>query len=177
MLRPPAALLTCVLLLAAALPARAAAPFGVQVVDDQTGRGVPMVRLRTTSNQSYYTDSGGYAAIDDAALMNQKVFFTVTSFGYEFPADMFGSRGSALEVKPGGSATLKIKRINIAERLYRTTGEGIYRDTVLLGKKPPIAQGTRNMVNWSPVNSWTRKVPVTDAMGRQTPSTPDTVPR
>jgi hypothetical protein len=39
---------------------------------------------------------------------------------------------------------LKIKRINIAERLYRTTGEGIYRDTVLLGRKPPIAEPLLN---------------------------------
>ena len=44
-------------------------------------------------------------------------------------------------------------------------------------KTPPIAQGARNMMSWLPVNSWTRKVPVTDAMGRQTPSTPETVPR
>src|SRR4051812_14130335 len=104
--------------------AGAAGPFGVQMVDDQTGRGVPMVRLETTSRQRYYTDSGGYAAIDDPALMNQKVFFTISSFGYEFPADGFGTRGTAIELAPGGSATLKIKRLNIAERLYRTTGEG-----------------------------------------------------
>ena len=31
--------------------------------------------------------------------------------------------------RPGGSARLKIKRLNIAERLYRVTGAGIYRDS------------------------------------------------
>ena len=49
-------------------------------------------------------------------------------------------RGVTLQTKPGASAVLKIKRLNIAERLYRITGQGIYRDTVLLGRKPPIAQ-------------------------------------
>ena len=44
-------------------------------------------------------------------------------------------------------------------------------------KNPPIAHGTRNMASWLPVNSWTRKVPLTDAMGRQTPTRPETVPR
>ena len=42
---------------------------------------------------------------------------------------------------------------------------------------PPMAHGTRNMASWLPVNSWTRKVPVTDAMGRQTPRNPETRPR
>ena len=34
-----------------------------------------------------------------------------------------------------------VKRLNIAERMYRITGRGIYRDTILLGKKPPIEFG------------------------------------
>jgi hypothetical protein len=49
-----------------------------------------------------------------------------------------------LEPRAGGSAKLKIKRLNIAERLYRITGQGIYRDTVLLGRKPPIEQPLLN---------------------------------
>ena len=44
-------------------------------------------------------------------------------------------------------------------------------------KNPPIAHGARNMASWLPVNSWTTKVPLTDAMGRQTPRTPETRPR
>ena len=31
-------------------------------------------------------------------------------------------------------------RTNVAERLYRITGEGIYRDSVILGDRPPTAQ-------------------------------------
>ena len=39
-------------------------------------------------------------------------------------------------------------------------------------RSPPIAHGTKNMASWLPVNSCTRKVPLTDAIGRQTPSPP-----
>lgn len=120
--------------------ARADAPFGIQIIDDQTGRGVPMVELETLARVRYVTDSAGFVAIDDPALFNGKVFFTITTPGYEFPVDGFGSRGKALPIKPGETETLKIKRLNIAERVYRVTGEGIYRDSVLLGRKPPIAQ-------------------------------------
>ncbi|MBC8108964.1 MAG: hypothetical protein H7Z14_20430 [Anaerolineae bacterium] len=112
--------------------------FAVQVVDEQTGRGVPLVQLETVDNVRFVTDSNGLVAIDDPAMMNQKVFFKLTSHGYEFKKDMFDYPGEALEVKAGARATLKIKRINIAERLYRITGEGIYRDSVLLGDKVPI---------------------------------------
>ena len=44
-------------------------------------------------------------------------------------------------------------------------------------KKPAIAHGTMNIASWLPVNSCTRKVPVTAAIGRQTPRTPETRPR
>src|SRR4051794_5093287 len=118
--------------------------FAIQCVDDQTGRGVPMVELMTTSSVTYETDSNGLVAFFEPGLMNQKVFFSVASHGYESPKDGFGIAGVVLETTPGATATIKLKRINIAERLYRITGAGIYRDTVLLGKKPPIDQPLLN---------------------------------
>jgi hypothetical protein len=102
------------------------------------------VELRTVSNLRFYTDSGGLVALDDPALMNQKVYFSIASDGYEFPADGFGNRGRAFDVKAGGEVTLKIKRLNIAERLYRVTGNGIYRDTVAANRKPPIREPLLN---------------------------------
>jgi len=131
------------ILLALACTAQAASPadyFAIQVVDDQTGRGVPMVELRSTSSASYYTDSNGLIAFYEPGLMDKSVWFDIASDGYEYPANGFGLRGAALQIKPGGSATLKIKRVNIAQRLYRITGQGIYRDTILLGRKAPIAE-------------------------------------
>ncbi len=118
--------------------------FAIEVIDEQTGRGVPLVELQATSGARYYTDSAGLIAFYEPGLMNKRVFFAVSSHGYEFRPDGFGIRGIALETRPGGSAQLKVKRINIAERLYRITGYGIYRDTVLLGRKPPIDEPLLN---------------------------------
>lgn len=135
------------LLLLPVLSRGAVAPsdyFGIEVVDEQTERGVPMVELQTTSGVRYYTDSNGLVAFFEPGLMNHRVWFGISAHGYEFPKDGFGNRGVTLETKPGTIRQLKIKRINIAERLYRITGQGIYRDTVLLGRKAPIAEALLN---------------------------------
>lgn len=112
--------------------------FEITVVDRQTQRGVPLVELSTTNNIRHVTDSNGVVAFDEPGLLGQKVFFYVKSHGYEFPADGFGFHGTVLETKPGGKAKLEIDRQNIAERLYRVTGAGIYRDSVLTGRPAPI---------------------------------------
>ena len=135
--------LLCLLLTTAAFAA-GGAPFAIQVVDDVTGRGVPLVDLETVNNIHYVTDSAGFVAFDEPGLMNQTVFFTVTSHGYEFPKDGFGYRGTALQVTPGGKAVLRLHRVSIAERLYRITGAGVYRDSVLLGLPAPIREPVLN---------------------------------
>ncbi len=112
--------------------------FAIRVVDEQTGRGVPLVELKTVHNASWWTDSAGIAAFDELGLMGQEVFFHVSSPGYEYPKDFFGNRGLKLMPKAGGSAEIKLKRVNIAERLYRITGAGIYRDSLLAGLRAPL---------------------------------------
>ena len=119
-------------------------PFVITVLDEQTGRGVPLVELKSVSEQRFYSDSNGVIALTDPAMLNRDVFFHISSHGYEFQKDGFGFRGKALSVKPGGSVELKIKRINIAERLYRITGEGIYRDSVIAGRAVPIKEPLLN---------------------------------
>ncbi|GLX66707.1 discoidin domain-containing protein [Paenibacillus glycanilyticus] len=118
--------------------------FKIHVVDAATGRGIPAVELKTTNNIRFYTDSAGNVAFDEPGLMNETVFFHLSSHGYEVPMDMFGYRGQAVNVTPGGSITIQMNRINIAERLYRVTGQGIYRDTVMLGETPPIEEPLLN---------------------------------
>ncbi len=112
--------------------------FAIRVVDDATGRGVPLVELRTVDGTRYWTDSAGLVAFHSPGQMNQPVFFYVVSHGYEYPADGFGFRGKTLKTVPAAQAELRIKRLNVAERLYRVTGAGIYRDSVLLGRDVPI---------------------------------------
>ena len=118
--------------------------FKIQVVDRQTGRGVPLVELRTTNNVRYYTDSNGIVAYYEPGLMNREVFFFVESHGYEFPKDGFGMHGTRLKTSPGGSAIIKIDRHNIAERLYRVTGQGIYRDSILTDTPVPLKKPLLN---------------------------------
>jgi hypothetical protein len=118
--------------------------FKIQVLDRQTGRGVPLVELRTTNNIRYFTDSNGIVAFYEPGLMDRKVFFFVESHGYEFPKDGFGFHGTRLNTSPGASAVIKIDRLNIAERLYRVTGEGIYRDSVLTGTPVPLKKPVLN---------------------------------
>jgi hypothetical protein len=118
--------------------------FAIRVVDEQTGRGVPLVELKTTNDVRHVTDSNGLIAFLEPGLMDTEVFFHVASHGYEFPKDGFGYRGVRLKPTASGEATVKIKRINVAERLYRMTGGGIYRDTVLLGRKAPTSRPVIN---------------------------------
>jgi hypothetical protein len=132
---------TLLVTLALLAPSR---PFAIIVADEQTGRGVPLVELQTVHNVRYVTDSAGVAAVDEPGLMGQSVFFHVKSHGYEFPKDGFGNRGKALTLIEGGSATLKLRRVNIAERLYRVTGAGVYRDSLLTGRSAPIRQPLLN---------------------------------
>ncbi len=118
--------------------------FRIQVVDKETGRGVPLVELKTVNQIRYITDSNGVAAFDEPGLFGHKVFFFVTSHGYETAKDNFGYQGQALEVTEGGSARIAIRRLNVAERLYRITGAGIYRDSVLTGDRIPIREPLLN---------------------------------
>jgi len=145
--RPSLLWLTGLLCLLALAPRVQASPgdyYRITVVDADTGRGVPLVELKTVNAETFYTDSNGVVAVNEPDLMGQTVWFGVKSHGYEYPADGFGYRGVALAVKAGGQTQIKIKRVNIAERLYRITGAGIYRDSVLVGAPVPIKQPLLN---------------------------------
>lgn len=130
--------MAAILLLTTSASAFAQGLFRITVVDAATGRGVPLVELTTTSHVTYVTDSAGVVAFNEPGLFGQKVHFSIKSHGYAYPKDGFGYAGVVLDVERGGSATIKLPRVNIAQRLYRITGQGIYRDSVLLGDQPPI---------------------------------------
>jgi len=118
--------------------------FQIRVVDKETGRGVPLVELETIHHLHYVTDNNGVVAFYEPGLMGQEVYFHVRSHGYEYPADGFGFRGVRLRVEPGGKAVIQLVRKNIAERLYRITGAGLYVDSVLTGYPVPRRQGLLN---------------------------------
>jgi hypothetical protein len=118
--------------------------FGIRVLDAQTGRGVPLVELRTVNDIARHTDSAGWVAFHEPGLMGREVFFAVSAPGYEYPKDGFGFRGVRLVTRPGTAATVKVKRTNIAERVYRVTGQGVYRDSSLLGWPAPVPEPNLN---------------------------------
>ena len=47
--------------------------FQIKVIDEQTGRGVPLIELSTTHNLRLYTDSQGVVALYEPGLLDQDV--------------------------------------------------------------------------------------------------------
>ena len=119
--------------------------FVVRVIDDRTGRGVPLVELKLPNEVKYWTDSAGVAALDEPSLGEGEVFLRVRSDGYEYEHETPFGRGVNVRIEPGKAQEIRIRRVMIAERLYRLTGEGIYRDSVLAGlptaTKEPLLNG------------------------------------
>jgi hypothetical protein len=110
--------------------------FRLKVVDAQTGRGVPLIEV-ATPNATYQTDSNGLVAFHDAALMGTSVQFNLSGHGYT-------ATSGTLVATAGGSGQIPITRVNLAQRIYRVTGGGIYRDTVLMEETPPLANPVLN---------------------------------
>ncbi len=131
---------------ACAGPRSPAPTYRVSIVDADTGRGIPAVELRTNDDRSFFTDSAGVIALVDPDLLGRRVFFEVRSFGYEFEQRSFGRPGLALDLAPGAAARLEMTRLNVAERLYRVTGSGIYRHSELLGDEVPLDTRDRTVV-------------------------------
>ncbi|POS75971.1 hypothetical protein DHEL01_v205634 [Diaporthe helianthi] len=119
--------------------------YAIRVIDAITNRGIPLVYLRTTYKTIYMTDSAGYVAFNEPGLMTgEPIWVTVSSYGYESPTGFLGVPGTQIYPKAAGAIDIKLTRTQIAERLYRLTGYGIYRDSVLLGKPVPLEQPVLN---------------------------------
>lgn len=109
----------------------------IRVLDAATGRGVPLVELETVNGLTFITDNAGRVAFHEPGLMGREIFFSVRSHGYEMKKDGFGFAGVRVTPRAGAVTEIKITRRNVAERLCRLTGEGLYRDSILLGR--PVA--------------------------------------
>jgi hypothetical protein len=130
-------LMTVVLVLCVWERSRANDYFTIQIVDSLTGRGVPLVELTPQGGAMLVSDSNGIVAFNDPGLMGQNVLMEFRSYGYS-------NAGQMLQPIAGGNAQIAIERLNRAERLYRVTGTGIYRDSVLVGANVPLAQPLLN---------------------------------
>jgi hypothetical protein len=115
-------------------PALAAAPFKIEVVDRENGWPVPCVELSTTNDLKFITDNAGVVSFDAPEYMNRKTWIGVFSHGYELKADGFGNRGVRVTPKPGAKTRIEIERKQIAKRLGRLTGAGIFAESQKLGE-------------------------------------------
>jgi len=110
----------------------------IRIVDAATKRGVPMVELETVDGIRFVTDNAGRVAFQEPGLMGQEIFFSLRTHGYEVPRDGFHIAGIRATPEAGIVRTVELRRQNLAERLCRLTGEGLYRDSVLLGHDVPM---------------------------------------
>ncbi|XZE18119.1 hypothetical protein SH449x_003403 [Pirellulaceae bacterium SH449] len=126
------------------LPAIATDRFGIQIIDESSGRGIPLAKLTTTDNVEYWTDNQGWVAFLEPGMMGKDIYFSIESPGYEYPKDGFGFEGVRLRTTPGKREKIALKRINKAERMYRITGNGLFRDSELLGGSSPQDRSSWN---------------------------------
>jgi hypothetical protein len=131
----------CLLWLLAVMPqaqsTAAVGRFELQVVDEQTQRGIPLVELTSVDDVTWITDSAGRVAIEEPQLWGQTLYLKIESSGYEFQKDGFGFSGVRIQPGPGQRQTIALRRTQPAERLYRVTGRDIYRDSRRLGYALP----------------------------------------
>ncbi|MDG2046803.1 MAG: hypothetical protein P8J79_06255 [Halioglobus sp.] len=112
--------------------------FKIYFIDDQTGRGIPLVEIKSTNSVSYVSDSAGLIAMRAGDLDAESLYFSVYSHGYELQEELSGFQGIRVKPTAGEIEVVPLRRINIAERLYRVTGEGIYHDSRLVGLAPAL---------------------------------------
>ncbi|MEZ5569496.1 MAG: hypothetical protein R3E54_14325 [Halioglobus sp.] len=112
--------------------------FGLQFIDDETGRGVPLVEISSTNAVTYISDSAGWVAVNPRDFETEMIYFSVRSPGYSPREHIDGFPGIRVSLRAGGRRIVPLQRTSVAQRLYRVTGEGIYHDSQLLGKDTPF---------------------------------------
>lgn len=108
-------------------------PCRIEVVEKGSGWPVPMIELRTTHQMRFITDNAGLIALDAPELMGRETWFTVIGHGYEVRKDGFGMRGVRLTPEPGKTLRVEVNRVNIAKRIGRLTGAGLFAESQKLG--------------------------------------------
>ncbi|MDB6153085.1 MAG: hypothetical protein JWL90_1538 [Chthoniobacteraceae bacterium] len=111
------------------------APCRIEVVEKGSGWPVPLVELRTTHNARFVSDNAGVIAVDLPELMEREIWFDVIGHGYGVPVDGLGSRGVRLVPRPGTTLKVEVTRTNIAKRLGRLTGSGLFGESQKTGEE------------------------------------------
>ena len=114
----------CALLIpSVALGERCAMPFfGIRVVEESTGAGVPLVELRMIHGASWVSDHAGWIAFHEPGLMDRELAWLVSGPGISYPKDGFGYACFRARSTPGTVATLRVRQDNIATRTVASLG-------------------------------------------------------
>jgi hypothetical protein len=78
---------------------RSAEPFQIRIVDQQSGQGVPNIRLTSDNGILCYARPDGTILWTESSLMDREVYFSIDSPSYRFPGG-----GKAIRVTHGGKA-------------------------------------------------------------------------
>ena len=107
----------------------------LEVVEKGSGWPVPLVELRTTHGLRFVTDNAGVIALDLPEILERETWFDVIGHGYEVPKDGFGMRGLRLTPQPGKTLRVEVERRNVAKRLGRLTGGGLFAESQKLSRE------------------------------------------
>jgi hypothetical protein len=108
-------------------------PCRIEIVDAENGWPVPLVELRTNHNVRFVSDNAGAIAFDLPELMGVETWFSIEGHGYGVPKDGFGMQGVRLTPEQGKQLTVKVNRQNLAKRMGRLTGAGLFGESQKLG--------------------------------------------
>ena len=109
------------------------APCEIRIVDRQTGWPVPMIEVETTNQLKFVSDNAGRIALDAPELMGVATWLNVRGHGYSVPKDGFGYRGVRVVPEAGGKISIAVDRDQLAMRLGRLTGAGLFAESQKLG--------------------------------------------
>ncbi|MEO5913181.1 MAG: hypothetical protein ABIS50_03040 [Luteolibacter sp.] len=122
------------------LAAFAVEPCRIEIVDKENGWPVPLVELRSVHDTVHVSDNLGLVAIEDPDLLDREVWFTIKGHGYGVSKDGFGFEGVRATLKAGGKFRIEVERRNIAKRLGRLTGAGLFAEGEKLGIPPLLPE-------------------------------------
>ena len=109
-------------------------PFRIDVSDAESGWPVPLVQFVTLDGQMFVSDNAGVVGVDSPELYGRRVLFFVEGHGYEVAKDASGKNAVVLDVKPGGKASVKVRRTILARRLGRIGGTGLFAESRKFGE-------------------------------------------
>ncbi len=104
-------------------------PCRIEVVEKGTGWPVPLVELRTVNQVRFITDNAGVVAFDLPEMMGKETWLGLSGHGYEVKKDGFGFQGVRVTPQPGKTIKVEVDRLNIAKRLGRLTGAGLFAES------------------------------------------------